>query len=375
MEQEEKRITNVGIMPQLTWEVGTAYDLFISLDVLHNPDRFALRGNWAAGVRSRLPGEQREFLQDMVKFHHVWTLPWLITLPAPKDSRTILDRLEEIPAGNRLREIADYHLDDSFKQLLYPIAEQGEWHETDQQQLTELYAEAYRKEGKSKKKISDDEIVATLEVWASAEQFGLKYVEALKSYYEVFFREEEGRILPALTQNAVKAQSLAGTLPLDELLNELSQGLRFDYEDVEAVKEVVMIPSFWTTPLSYFGPIGQGNEKWAFLYGGRPNDMSLVPGEVVPDLLYNTLKALADPTRLRILKYLSEEPLTPAELARRLRLRPPTVIHHLDALRLARLVHVTLSPQGRRYAARQEAIDATCDLLHRFVSGEPLDHH
>ncbi|NJN55024.1 MAG: ArsR family transcriptional regulator, partial [Anaerolineae bacterium] len=48
----------------------------------------------------------------------------------------------------------------------------------------------------------------------------------------------------------------------------------------------------------------------------------------------------------RILKYLSEEPLTPAELARRLRLRPPTVIHHLDALRLARLVHVTLSQQG-----------------------------
>jgi len=360
-------------MPQLTWEVGTAYDLFISLDVLHNPDRFALRGNWAAGVRSRLPPEQREFLQDTMKFHHIWALPWLIALPEPKDSRTILDRLEEIPAQNRLREIADCHLDDSFKELLYPLAEHGSWTEADQQRLIDLYAEAYRKEGKSKRKIADDEIEATLEIWTSPEHFGLKYLEAMKSYYDVFFREEEGRILPALTQNAARAQTLAADMPLDALLTELSQGLRFDYEDVEAVKEVVMIPSFWTTPLSYFGPIGQGKEKWAFLYGGRPNDMSLVPGEVVPELLHNTLKALADPTRLRILKYLSEEPLTPAELARRLRLRPPTVIHHLDALRLARLVHVTLSQQGRRYAARQEAIDATCDLLSHFVSGEPPD--
>ena len=72
--------------------------------------------------------------------------------------------------------------------------------------------------------------------------------------------------------------------------------------------------------------------------------MSLVPGELVPDALYQPLKALADPTRLRILRYLSDEPLTPAALARRLRLRSPTVIHHLDALRLARLVILTLEP-------------------------------
>ncbi|MCL4265236.1 MAG: winged helix-turn-helix domain-containing protein [Anaerolineae bacterium] len=358
------------IEPQLTWEVGTAYDLFISLDVLHDPDRFGLRGNWAAGVRSRLPVEQREFLQDVMTFHHVWPLPWLISLPEPKDSRTVLERLEEIPAGRRLHEMTNCYMDESFKTLLYRVAEHAAWDETDQQQLVDLYTGMHRKEGKSKKKVSDEEVQATLHVWANAEQFGLNYVEALKSYYEVFFHEEEERILPALAQSAARAQTLAGTIPLDELLNELSQGLRFDYEDVTAVQEVAMIPSFWTTPLSYFGPIGQGHVKWAFLFGGRPNDMSLVPGEVVPELLYNTLKALADPTRLRILKHLSEGPLTPAELARRLRLRPPTVIHHLDALRLARLVHVTLSQQGRRYAARQEAIGATCDLLHQFVSGE-----
>ena len=174
--------------------------------------------------------------------------------------------------------------------------------------------------------------------------------------------------MPALQASAERAKALVAERPLAEALNELSQGIRYDVDKVDQIQELVMIPSFWTTPLSFLGPIGSGPERWAFLFGGRPVEMSLVPGEMVPDVLYQTLKALADPTRLRILRYLSEEPLTPAELARRLRLRPPTVIHHLDALRLARLVHVTLSHQGRRYEARQEAIDATCDLLDKFLN-------
>ena len=130
-----------------------------------------------------------------------------------------------------------------------------------------------------------------------------------------------------------------------------------------------MIPSFWTTPLAAFFEMKKKSGRWLFLFGGRPTGISLVPGEQVPELLYQTLKALADPTRLRILRYLAEEPLTPAELARRLRLRPPTVIHHLDALRLARLVHVTLSYQGRRYEARQTAVDTACEMLEEFLQG------
>ena len=75
------------------------------------------------------------------------------------------------------------------------------------------------------------------------------------------------------------------------------------------------------------------------------------------------------PTRLRILNYLAEEALTPAQLARRLRLRAPTVIHHLKALRLAGLVQLTLGEdkQDRRYAARPEAVRAAYDSLQGFL--------
>ena len=49
--------------PRLLWDWGTAYDLFISLEVLHEPDKFGVRGAWAAGVRARLPDEGREALE------------------------------------------------------------------------------------------------------------------------------------------------------------------------------------------------------------------------------------------------------------------------------------------------------------------------
>jgi len=106
-------------------------------------------------------------------------------------------------------------------------------------------------------------------------------------------------------------------------------------------------------------------------FGARPADASLIPGEVVPDRLLQALKALADPTRLRILRYLAQEPLTQAELARRLRLRPPTVTHHLHALRVAGLVHIMLQKvkdDNNRYMARQEAIQELGALIDEYLN-------
>jgi DNA-binding transcriptional ArsR family regulator len=71
------------------------------------------------------------------------------------------------------------------------------------------------------------------------------------------------------------------------------------------------------------------------------------------------------------MRYLVQETLTPSELSRRLRLRAPTVTHHLSALRLAGLVHLTLQPDGeRRYTARLEGLQATCVSLTDFLEAD-----
>ena len=124
-------------------------------------------------------------------------------------------------------------------------------------------------------------------------------------------------------------------------LEELSQGLRLAYDDRRR-RELVLAPSFWATPFVILTSVRE--DKALFIYGARAADASLVPGELVPDALYQALKALADPTRLRILRYLSDEPMAPAQLARRLRVRAPKVIPTPDAPRPVSFIHLTLPP-------------------------------
>jgi DNA-binding transcriptional ArsR family regulator len=149
------------------------------------------------------------------------------------------------------------------------------------------------------------------------------------------------------------------------LIAELSQGIRFT-EDLG--KELIVVPTFWMTPLVSLDPIGQ--DRKLFLFGTRPSTMSAIPGELVPDGMLIALKALADPTRLKILRYLSQQEMTPSELSRRLNLRAPTVTHHLKELRLAGLIHVTIRGQEKLYRTRLGALDSIHTDLKGFLKGK-----
>jgi DNA-binding transcriptional ArsR family regulator len=352
--------------PQLFWDWGTAYDLFVSLAVLHEPGDFGVRGSWAAGVRARLPTAEREALEQSLVAGHV-PFHWIYALPQPKDALTALWALEKLPAEERLPALAlapGWPTDD-MRAILAEVAARGTWDEGDQEALQAAYLCKYP--GKAGKKDTlSQEMAGILGMWSRLEEFGERYAKALSAYQEAFFAEEERRIQPALRAALSRAQELAEEMALLDLLEELSQGLRYD--EWTGAPELVLAPSYWCTPLMYMGKVSTNRD--IRLFGARPADASLVPGEVVPDAMLRTLKALSDPTRLRILQYLAEEPLTPAELSRRLRLRAPTVIHHLQALRLAGLVQLTLGEdkEVRRYAARPGAVAAAFDTLQGFLA-------
>ena len=273
--------------------------------------------------------------------------------------------LEQLPPAERLPALAlapEWPPGEAVS-ILEDVAARGTWDDALRETLravvgrSSLHSQA--------RKPSARELPRILDLWAHAEDFGERYLEALRAYQEAFFAEEERRIRPALQEALSRAQELAAHLKLLDLLEELSQGLRF--EERPGASELVLVPSYWCTPLVFFGTVFEGREVW--LFGARPPDASLVPGEVVPDALLRTLKALSDPTRLRILYYLSEEPLAPAQLARRLRLRAPTVTHHVKALRLAGLVQLFVGEdkEAKRYAARPEAVAVAFSSLQAFL--------
>ncbi len=349
--------------PRLIWDIGTAYDLFVSLHMLYGPAKYGLRGAWAAGVRSRLPAVERATLQQAQTLLLKGPYHWIHALQEPKDGAVVLKALERIPAAERLPRLAlSPDMPAEWASVLRGVAARQRWTKKDRDALQAAL------DG-SEVAFSKQDVIDTLKEWARPDEFGERYLDALRAYHDVFFAEEETRIWPALQAALSRAQSLAERLDVPDLLEELSQGLRF--AQLPQAPELALAPSFWTTPLITEARLRV--DRILILFGARPADASLVPGEVVPDALFRALKAMADPTRLRILRYLAAEPLTPTELARRLRLRAPTVVHHLYALRIAGLVHLTLEAGNERhYKIRPEGVAAALTALERFLGNRGI---
>ena len=352
-------------MTELLWDLGTAYDLFVSLDVLHSPTKYKTPGAWSAGMRARLSPVDREVLRQSQLLIYV-PLHWIHALPEPKNGASVLWTLGQTPAAKRLPQIVlgPDMPPPPVAEALKEAAVRGAW---DDKGLETVVAFYQRECGNRRIPVpSLVELTNTLNQWTHAEEFGTRYLEALRHYHAVFFEEEERRIHPALERALARAQELAQRLAFADLLEELSQGLRL----VEPIKSgtLVLAPSYWSTPLVFMGETTAHQDIWLFV--ARTLTESLVPGEMVPDTLLRELDALSDPTRLRILQYLSEESLAPAQLARRLRLRTPTVMHHLQALRLAGLVQFTLTKgkESRMYATRSGAVAAVFSSLQSFIA-------
>lgn len=351
-------VEGIARSPRLHWESGSAYDLFISQVVLQDPERFGLRPSWAAGVRSRLPAEARQALETARPLFGA-PLHWIHALPQPKDTASALWALRQTPPEERLPRLAFYpEINPELRQMLQSVAARRAWQARD----LEVLREARRQE--RHETLRPKTLASILDTWARADEFGVAYLEALQTYQQVFFAEEEQRIHLALYAALEQAQRLAQELELPALLERLSRGVQM--ADLFEKEELILVPSYWGAPLIFLGRLSASRTLLAF--GARPANESLIPGEWVPEALVQALKALADPTRLRILRYLAGEPLAPAELARRLRLRAPTMTHHLSALRLAGLVYLTLGPKGEReYAARLEAVYALRQQLQEFL--------
>jgi len=71
----------------------------------------------------------------------------------------------------------------------------------------------------------------------------------------------------------------------------------------------------------------------------------------------DSLAALADPTRRRIVETLAEGALSSGEIASRFSISAPAISQHLKTLRLARLVRVRTEAQRRIYELDPEGVD------------------
>ncbi|MBS1250870.1 MAG: hypothetical protein MAG431_02467 [Chloroflexi bacterium] len=298
--------------------------------------------------------ETLEQAQDLVFL----PLLWVSTLPDPKSAQTVLNALKEIPPRERLFALLQERSSLSeVLEICTSVAERGGWEDKDKDALREAFQELLFSP-------DEDKVPEVLDVWSRPGLFGEQYLSALEAYYKAFFAEEEKRINSVLEKALNSAQLQARELAFPDLIKSLSRGVRLAI--AQDVRDWVMVPSYWISPLVVYQRFDQ--EHGLFLFGGRPDEEALVPGDQVPDTMLRALKTLANPTRLKILRYLVQENMSPTELAQRLRLRAPTVTHHLKKLRLAGLVYLTLSEKKKKcYTTRAEAVENTFQALETFL--------
>jgi DNA-binding transcriptional ArsR family regulator len=348
-------------MTKIQWELGSAYDFFISLYVIQHPERFGLRPARAAGVRSRLPAENRQFYEQILRFLPV-PLIWVNGLKIPeKNTDAILDMLEKIPAEQRYSLLYQpATMDEKARESIQRLRSGKKADARDLSAIRSIFQRRI-----SALKTTDLQNLA--QIFNDPAGFGDLLLQTLRTYQQVFFAEEEERILPSLNAGLEKAREMAANQPIAQLIETLSHGVTL--EKADQFEKISMVPSYWTTPLIFH--MSPSPDHLLFIFGCRQDQQTLVAGEYIPEALIDGLKALSDPTRLRILHTLHQGATTPSCLARHLRLRPPTVIHHLNLLRLVGLVQVILSPTGeKRYALRQGVVDEIFEQLKRVIGTE-----
>ena len=79
----------------------------------------------------------------------------------------------------------------------------------------------------------------------------------------------------------------------------------------------------------------------------------------------NTLAALADPTRQRIVEMLATGPLSSGDIAKQFDITAPAVSQHLKTLRAAKLVRARVDAQRRIYELDAHGIDELAEWISR----------
>lgn len=360
-----KNKMNDRLIGVLEWDYGTAYDLILSLRSIFHPKDFGLPAPWAAGVRKKLSSQSqrdlKDFFQPAYGFLAYMPLHLVLGMEGPKDAEHFLSYLEQIPENEFSQRMCRPVVVDEDLARVTASALAGE-------EISEVDIEEFR-HGISRSHVSTTPTAAEVRrVFAEMKNPGLTkqhWISAVREYCEVFFAEEEKRLAPHLRMMVEQAQEMAKTTSVPDLIERLSNGFTIS-KDIDLTR-LVLVPSIWHHP--FVVPMDLTERELCLVWGAHPPGFKLVPGESVPDDAMLVLKAMNDPTRLRLLRLIAIEPRSLISLSQQVKLSLPTVSHHIRELRGAGLIRLEVGGKGRenRYTVRWQSAQAAFEELEQFV--------
>jgi DNA-binding transcriptional ArsR family regulator len=354
----------------LDWDVGTAYELLLSLRAIFLPKDYGIPAPWAAGVRKRLSPTGQRDLKDFFNppFAVIAYMPihMVLEMEAPRTVERFFDFMEAIPGPEFMRRVYAPTRFEAIPAELKSRALAGK-------KMTDADVEEYRRGvgrsaiGSTTPSVAD--VRRLFEDMADPEATKRRWLAVMREYHAVFFAEEENRLQPILERMLADAKALAGKTTVPDLIERLSNGFTLS-ADIE-LDRLVLVPSVWLHPYVVRAEITE--RELLVVWGAHPPGHRVVPGESVPEDALLVLRALADPTRLRLLRLIAAEPRSLQSLAQEVKLSLPTVSHHIRELRGSGLIRLEVGGRGResKYTVRWSSAERAFGDLKEFVLADP----
>ncbi len=191
-----------------------------------------------------------------------------------------------------------------------------------------------------------------------------RLIAAIEQWYQRVFAAEEPRIRTALAREAARLERKRGEVSVEDLFTGVVRGIVYDIP--AATERLVLAPSLMIMPtvfhfadddtLTYCYPVKDAEQQ------GDDQQLEMV----------RLFDALADKTRLKILRLLTQRQMYLTELTEHLEpLTKATIRHHMVRLRAAKLVTVHISDHLTYYSLRRETLEEPTRMILRYLDMQP----
>lgn len=315
-----------------------------------SPDNYSVGSAWLDAVRSQASPELSEALEQLAGTGDIWIemVGLALALPDPLTAEGLVRHL-------RAMDPVDLRLD---------ILIRGCMHCSDELDDDVVRTAAIGTDGALERLTEAAACEPSPGTRRVLEMSPEESAELLTSTIEWFDRDVfhgGGDIGPVLARDADHKRALSRTMTAPRLVELATNGITFEPE--QDVDGIVLIPSAVIRPWVTIASHG----RWKiFCYPIAEEHLTADP-DSPPLRLVEIYKALGDERRLRLLRMVSEEPASLAEITDRIGLAKSTVHHHLSILRQAGLVLITIGTD-KVYSLRRDAVPEAADLLAGFLS-------
>ncbi|WP_129692234.1 ArsR/SmtB family transcription factor [Gottfriedia acidiceleris] len=170
------------------------------------------------------------------------------------------------------------------------------------------------------------------------EQLKKHIIKVFTLWYQFVVKDKEKEFLKLLKSDFTQKSRMKSSYNAIKFVEFVTNGI--EYQPEPSIHHVLLIPQLiyrpWNLEMNLL-------DTKVFFYPISDEHLIEVENTLAPELLLNAFKSIADETRIRILKQLSNDELTLQELTDRLQVPKTTLHHHLSILRAAQIVKVTKS--------------------------------